>query len=236
MIPAGPAHGHNRGSGMDFIFMLTEDDRTVPDCLAMLDEIADLGLRHIGFKDIGVSRETLGALNRRIKALGATSYLEVVSLTAPACREAGRLAAEIGVDCLLGGADPRGMQEAVAGTAIRFFPFAGKPEGHPTQLRGDAAQIATDCRRSEALGCAGIDLLAYRAIEASPLELVREARAALRGRLIVAGSVDTPARIAELAEAGADAFTIGSALFKRRFAPDRPSLRGQLAEVMRLCA
>lgn len=33
--------------------MLTRHDRTVPDCLAVLDEIAPLGLRHIGFKDIG---------------------------------------------------------------------------------------------------------------------------------------------------------------------------------------
>ena len=44
---------------MDFIFMLTRDDRTVPDCLDLLDEVADLGLRHIGFKDIGVSPETV---------------------------------------------------------------------------------------------------------------------------------------------------------------------------------
>jgi hypothetical protein len=217
---------------MDFIFMLTRDDRTVPDCLDLLDEVSDLGLRHIGFKDIGVSQETLFELNRRIKAAGATSYLEVVSLSPEECRGAGIRAREIGVDCLLGGADVDGMCAAVAGTAIRFFPFVGLPEGHPTQLRGDAARIAADCRRSEVLGCAGIDLLAYRAVEASPLDLVREARAALRGRLIVAGSIDTPARIAELEAAGVDAFTIGTALFAGRFAPDRPTLRGQLAEVL----
>jgi len=220
---------------VDFIFMLTRDDRTVPDCLELLDGIADLGLRHIGFKDVGAPRETLAELNRRIKRLGATSYLEVVSLSPAECRAAARLAREIAVDCLLGGGDPHGMQEEVAGTATRFFPFAGGPEGHPTRLRGDAARIAADCRRCEALGCAGIDLLAYRAVEAAPLELVREARAALRGRLIVAGSVDTPLRIAELAAAGADAFTIGSALFNGRFAPGRPSLRGQLDAVLAHC-
>ncbi|MBV9523879.1 MAG: hypothetical protein JO010_13855 [Alphaproteobacteria bacterium] len=220
---------------MDFIFMLTRDDRTVPDCLDMLEEIADLGLRHIGFKDIGVPHETLIELNRRIKAMGAASYLEVVSLSPEACLTAGEQARAIGVDCLLGGADAAGICAAVAGTAIRFFPFVGTPEGHPTKLRGDAARIAEDCRRSEALGCAGIDLLAYRAVEAMPLDLIREARAALRGRLIVAGSIDTPQRVAELAAAGVDAFTIGTALLAHRFAPDRPSLRGQLAEVIGLC-
>jgi hypothetical protein len=39
------------------------------------------------------------------------------------------------------------------------------------------------------MGCAGIDLLAYRATDAEPLDLVRAARAATSGRLVVAGSI-----------------------------------------------
>ncbi|HZS84524.1 MAG TPA: hypothetical protein VFA50_16745 [Stellaceae bacterium] len=220
---------------MDFIFMLTRDDRTVPDCLERLEEIADLGLRHIGFKDVGVPPATLDALNRRIKAMGAASYLEIVSLAPEDCRRAGEAARAIGVDCVLGGGHVEILRAAVAGAPIRLFPFAGEPEGHPTRLRGDARRIAADCRRSEALGCAGIDLLAYRAVEAAPLDLVRAARAALRGRLIVAGSVDTPERIADLAAAGADAFTIGTALLDGRFAAGREGLRAQLAAVLALC-
>ncbi len=153
---------------MDFIFMLTQDDRTVDDCLRVLDDVADLGINHIGFKDIGVAPDVIDELNRRIKATGATSYLEVVSLAPEEARRAARRASEIGVDCLLGGTDIAGMREAVAGTPIRFFPFVGRPEGHPTQLYGDAAQVAEDCRRSDAMGCAGIDLLAFRAVEAEP--------------------------------------------------------------------
>ena len=34
---------------MDFIFMLTRDDRTVADCIDVLGSVADLGLGHIGF-------------------------------------------------------------------------------------------------------------------------------------------------------------------------------------------
>ena len=220
---------------MDFIFMLTQHDRTVPDCLAVFDEIADLGLSHVGFKDVGATPETLKEPNRRIKASGATSYLEVVSLSAEETREAALRAREIGVDCLLGGNDMAAMREAIAGSAVRLFPFVGVPEGHPTQLRGDTARIAADCRRSDALGCAGIDLLAFRAVEADPLSLIREARAVLRGQLIVAGSIDSASRIAELEAAGVDAFTIGSALFARQFAGGHPSLRAQLAEVLAAC-
>ena len=44
---------------MNFIFMLTRQDRTVADCLDVLAQIAPLGLKHIGFKDIGVDPQTL---------------------------------------------------------------------------------------------------------------------------------------------------------------------------------
>ena len=51
------------------------------------------------------------------------------------------------------------------------------------------------------------------ATEADPMDLIHAARDALSGELIVAGSVGTPARVRDLAEAGVDAFTIGSAAF-----------------------
>ncbi len=220
---------------MDFIFMLTCNDLTVENCLEILDEVADLGISHIGFKDIGVGPDVLDRLNRRIKAAGATSYLEVVSLSTADAARAAKRAREIGVDCLLGGTDIAAMQAAVASTAIRCCPFVGRPEGHPTRLRGDGARIAEDCRRADALGCAGVDLLAYRAVDSDPLDLVREARAALKGRLIVAGSIDSPVHIAALAEAGVDAFTIGSAVFNRNFVAGEMSLRGQLAAILAAC-
>jgi hypothetical protein len=41
---------------MELIFMLTRDDRTVPDAFDVLDAIRSLGLRHIGFKHRGGQR------------------------------------------------------------------------------------------------------------------------------------------------------------------------------------
>ena len=66
--------------GLRFIFMLTRNDRTVDDASEQLKPALALGVRHIGFKDIGLSVGQLKALNQAIKAGGATSYLEVVSL------------------------------------------------------------------------------------------------------------------------------------------------------------
>ena len=54
---------------MDFIFMLTRGDKTVEDCLDVLAQVAPLGLKHIGFKDVGAARSTLSRLTERIAAM-----------------------------------------------------------------------------------------------------------------------------------------------------------------------
>ncbi len=59
---------------IDFIFMLTRQDQTILDGLEVFDDIKGLGLRHVGFKDVGVDRETLRKLNRAIRNSEATSY------------------------------------------------------------------------------------------------------------------------------------------------------------------
>lgn len=221
---------------MDFIFMLTRQDRTVPDCLDLLDVIAPLKLRHIGFKDVGVDVDTLHRLNRRIKDAGATSYMEIVSESRAACERAARLAAEIGVDCLLGGTDPEAVRAATAGYAIDYYPYPGLPGGHPTRLGGNPALIAQHCRAFVEAGCSGVTLLAYRATEAEPLALIHAARQALgQARLVVAGSIGTPTRIRTLAEAGADAFTVGSAIFDGRFAPAKDDVLAQLQAALDAC-
>ena len=89
--------------GLRFIFMLTRNDRTVPDASAQLQTALSLGVRHIGFKDIGLPLEQLKGLNAAIKAGGATSYLEVVSLDRESEIVSAKAATDIGVDVLLGG-------------------------------------------------------------------------------------------------------------------------------------
>jgi hypothetical protein len=217
---------------MNFIFMLTRNDATIENCLTIIDEIAPLNLAHIGFKDIGADLATLRALNARIKSRGATSYLEVVATGDDAALNAARMAAEIGVDRLLGGKLVEQTLEILKGTSIAYYPFPGQPTGHPTKLGGTPDDIRSDCETYAALGCAGADLLAYRATEADPLVLTRAARLGLGARtLICAGGVDSPARIAALRDAGCDAFTIGSAAFDLAFSK-APDLTGQLTDII----
>jgi hypothetical protein len=219
---------------MDFIFMLTRQDQTVVDCLAVLDALKGAGLKHMGFKDVGVDLDTLRQLNRRIKDAGATSYMEVVSTTPEAVLNSARVAAGLGVDRLMGGTDVEGVLKLIAGTRIEYFPFPGRPVGHPTKLGGSPAEVEAHCAAFLKRGCAGVDLLAYRATEADPLELVRAARRGLKdkGVLVCAGSVDSPARISALAEAGCDAFTIGSAAFDGSFSPRKGMLLNQILDIL----
>ena len=51
----------------------------------------------------------------------------------------------------------------------------------------------------------------------------------------MAGSVDRPERIRALREAGADAFTIGTAVFSGAFSPRRGALLSQLRDVLAAC-
>jgi hypothetical protein len=221
---------------MEFIFMFTRDDQTVEDCLEVFDFVRETGIKHLGFKDVGVDRDTLVALNERIKSRSGVSYMEVVSTTNEACLASARAAVEIGVDRLLGGTEAEAMLRVLESSGIAYFPFPGRPIGHPTQLGGTPGEVAADCRRFETLGCAGVDLLAYRAIEAAPLDLVRAARAALSGELIVAGSIDTPERVRALAAAGVDAFTIGTAAFDGSFSPGACGLRAQIEDILAAAA
>lgn len=218
---------------MDFIFMLTQGDRTVPDCLAVVETLRPLGLKHVGFKDVGADWSTQLKLRAAIESLGALCYLEVVSTDPRSCLRSAQRARRLGVDRLLGGTDILATLEILGGSRIAYYPFPGRPVGHPTRLEGSHEDVASDCRRAMEAGCSGVDLLAYRAVSADPIALVRAARNALpTGELIVAGSVDNPQRIEALAGAGADAFTIGSAAFAGEFAAGRQGLIAQLEAII----
>jgi hypothetical protein len=228
---------------MDFIFMLTRSDQTVPDCLEVLEYIKPLGLKHIGFKDVGVTPDVLRELNRRIQAQGATSYMEVVSTSTDTMIHSAKVGREIGIDCLLGGTQVEQALEILKGSKTQYYPFPGKPVGHPTKLGGSPADVEAHCRKFAEQGCAGVDLLAYRATEADPIDLVKAARKALgpkTGRidksfLIVAGSVNRKEQMQALKAAGADAFTIGSAAFDGSFSPFKGSLMSQLKDIVEAC-
>ncbi|MBY6088974.1 hypothetical protein ACX9MO_13550 [Pseudooceanicola sp. 502str34] len=220
---------------MDFIFMLTRNDRTVEDAAHHLDVALAHGLRHIGFKDVGLPIPALAELARRIRAGGATSYLEVVSEDRESEIASARAAVEIGVDILLGGTHAQDVLPVIAGTALRYYPFPGRVTGIPSVLHGPSEAIVASARAlAEMDGVHGLDLLAYRF--AGDVEAMMEAVcAATEKPVIIAGSIDSPDRIARLRACGAAGFTIGTAALDGVFPASGPALDAQLDAIRGAC-
>src|SRR3954467_12075001 len=191
---------------IEFIFMLTRDDVTRSDARGVYASIAGTGVRHVGCKDVGLPREELAALMDDIRANGHETWIEVVSETEEDTLASARAAAEIRPDHLIGGTLIEPVQEILAGTGVRFWPYVGRIVGHPCLLRGAIEEIVEDTRRAAALGVDGINLLAYR-YDGDVEALVEAVVEATDLPVICAGSVDSVKRIQALERAGAWAFT-----------------------------
>jgi hypothetical protein len=211
---------------IEFIFMLTRDDVTLPDARAVYASIAGTGVRHVGCKDVGLPTEELRALMDDIRSHGHETWIEVVSETEEATLASARAAAEIGPDHLIGGTLIEPVQEILAGTGIRFWPYVGRIVGHPCLLRGSIDEIVADTERATALGVDGINLLAYR-YDGDVEALTRAVVAATDLPVICAGSVDSVERIRALDACGAWGFTIGTAALDGALVEGAP-LSGQL--------
>lgn len=214
-----------------FVFMLTRNDRTITDAFERLEEALDAGVRHIGFKDIGLPMNDLVKLADRIHQAGGRAYLEVVSLDAASEIASARSAVALDVDVLMGGTRPSAVLPIIAGSAIEYFPFPGQIVGHPSQLAGTISEIVESAKTLASLeGVDGLDLLAYR-FAGDVEDLIARVHAAITKPLIVAGSIDRPERIQAVVSAGAWGFTVGTAALDGCFHPERAALASQLAAI-----
>lgn len=217
---------------IEFIFMLTHNDSTVENALDVLDEVSGSGLRYIGFKDVGASSATLRSVTSAAHDAGMEVMLEIVTTSANEELQSLRNAREIGVDWILGGTNPLPGVEILRDSGIRYCPFPGTIEGHPSMLKGDPEAIAEHARGLTALdGVHGVDLLAYRHESTDPVQLTRRVVDASDGPVIVAGSITTLEQIDRLARVGAWGFTIGGAIFEGRL-PGGDSIRAQVEAVL----
>ncbi|CAN5875664.1 4-hydroxythreonine-4-phosphate dehydrogenase [soil metagenome] len=217
---------------MEFIFMLTHDDRTVDNAMEVYDQIRDTPLRLIGFKDVGATKGRLKELTEAMHDDRREVFLEVVSTSRDDELRSIEAALEVGVDYLLGGTHYDDALSLIDGSEMRYFPFPGTVVGHPSRLEGSKIEIADHARELVSKpGVYGLDLLAYRHPTVDPPELTRAVIDASRRPVIAAGSVDREQRIRDLAGAGAWAFTIGGAIFEGVL-PGAPSIAAQIEWAM----
>jgi len=216
----------------DFVFMLTRDDRTVREAAAHVATALDAGVRHIGFKDVGLPFGALAEIHALIRDGGAASYLEVVSLDRERELASVEAAVALGVDHLLGGTHVDDTLPRLAGTAVRYFPFAGRISGHPSVLEGSREAIVASARSIAGRdGVDGLDLLAWRS-RTDAARLIAGVCAAADKPVIVAGSIDRGERVATARAAGAAGFTVGTAALAGRFGGADPDLASQLAAIL----
>ncbi|EJZ22707.1 4-hydroxythreonine-4-phosphate dehydrogenase (plasmid) [Rhizobium sp. Pop5] len=201
----------------DFIFMLTHQDRTVADAAERLKDVLAAGITHVGFKDIGLPLDRLLDLAAAIKAAGATLHLEVVSLDEESERRSAQAAVDLGVDILMGGTRPNVVLPVIAGKNILYYPFPGKIVGHPSKLEGTIETIVESALQLTAIeGVSGLDLLAYR-FDGDVEALMTRVCEAVDKPVVIAGSIDSPQRMAAVVRSGAAGFTIGTAAFNGAF-------------------
>lgn len=221
---------------MEFIFMLTHDDRTVSNAMDVYREIRETSLRFVGFKDVGASADTLKSLTDAMHDDGRGVFLEVVS-TSPAAEMASvEVALGVGVDYLLGGTNHDSALAVLDGSSVRYCPFPGRVIGHPSRLEGSVDEISAHSKDLVSKpGVYGLDLLAYRHSSVDPVDLTRSVVEACGRPVIAAGSVDSEERIRALGGAGAWAFTIGGAIFEGRL-PNAPSIAAQIEWTMEVAS
>jgi predicted amino acid racemase len=220
---------------MDFIFMLTHHDVTIPNALQVFDEVKDTGLKCIGCKDIGLNIDQYKELFAGFRKHGMQSFLEVVTYSEQEHFRGIELATKIGADNLIGGMPQytkKTMDHIKQNKArLGFYPYIGKISGHPCILGGSVEEIIKDGQEAEKYGINGINLLLYRYTDASQKKLL-EATKKLKVSLIVAGNVVNFEQINELKENNVWAFTIGGAVLERKFTKE-DTTEAQIRAVLR---
>ena len=204
----------------EFIFMLTHHDVTVPDALEILGKVKDTGLHSIGCKDIGLTLPQYIDLFSRMKKYGMTSFLEVVTYDEEEYFTGVELALKIGADNLIGGM-PQYTEKTLdylkkKGSRIKYLPYIGEIVDHPCILQGSLRGIIESGKKAESLGIDGINLLLYR-YKGDQKTLLNEVTKELKTPIIVAGNVSSFQQIEDLKENNIWGFTIGGAIFEKKF-------------------
>jgi hypothetical protein len=212
------------------IIMLTKDDSTVSDAVKVFHSIKNMGISCIGFKDKGLSPEGIKELVRLIRKENMEIYFEIVSETKDATLESAERAMELGVDYLIGGKYIRDVLGIIK-NRIKYYPYVGEIVGHPCLLRGEPGEMIAEAKEFESLGIDGINLLAYR-YNGDVSQLIPTLQKAVNLPLIIAGNIDSLEKIRFITKLNISAFTMGTALFNKKFAPGG-SLNAQIECVLK---
>ncbi|MDO4555378.1 MAG: hypothetical protein Q4B70_09565 [Lachnospiraceae bacterium] len=205
----------------EIIIMLTNNDITVSDAEKVFEDCKDLPAQKWGFKDVGLEKDKMTALAKKMKDAGKETYIEVVTYTEEGCLEGAKLAYECGFDYLTGTLPFDSVLAYAKEHNLKYYPFAGDVGGSPVELKGSIASIVESAKKAIEGGADGVDLTAYRYADGDPIELIQAVQEAVGAdKVCIAGSIGNPARMDKMKEIGVAEYTMGSALFNGNFVKD----------------
>ncbi|MCR5176000.1 MAG: hypothetical protein K6C05_04045 [Anaerovibrio sp.] len=203
----------------DIIIMLTNHDVTVKNAMELFESSKDLPIKYWGFKNVGLPKDQMKAVASAMKAAGKETFLEVVTYDEESCLAGAKTAVECGFDHLMGTLYFTSVHKYLDENGVDYMPFVGKVSGSPSVLEGTNEEIIQDAKNLQAKGIKGFDILAYRHVVDGE-KLAREFCTAIDSKICIAGSIDSYERIDIMFDIAPWTFTMGSALFAKKFVPD----------------
>lgn len=213
----------------NLIVMLTYNDLTVHNAAEIFDMCRDSGAEYWGFKEEGLLLQDMKELFGEIKRSGKKTVLEVVSYTEAEGIRGAEMAAECGVDIMMGTMFSEKIKKVCHDNGIRYMPFVGDITDRPSVLGGDTDDMIRQANDIISRGADGIDLLAYR-YTGDCENLIRKFLSGVDSPVCIAGSVNTFERLDFIKYTSPWAFTIGSAFFEHDFGD---SISFQIETVMK---
>lgn len=215
------------------IVMLTHHDVTVKNAKEVFLSCKDLPVVNWGFKDVGLPPEEMKELCQLMKQAGKTTFLEVVTYSEEECMRGAKLAVECGFDYLAGTIFYDSVLAYIKQQDLKYCPFVGNVYGSPSVLEGTVESCLEQEEEYRKKGVYGIDLLGYRYAKGDPEVFSKDFIKKSKLPVIMAGSIDSPARIETVRGMDPWTFTMGSALFDKKFAVDG-TFRENLEKVVSL--
>lgn len=209
----------------ELMVMLTWHDKTVQDALEIFESCKDIDVKEWGFKNVGICEYDTVHLIRNMKEAGKKTNYEIITREKEAYRYGEVTAQRAKFHCLMGSKYDKSLHEVLKREGIEFMPAVGNPgcfyNGEHGVLLGEEDEIVREADELiNKVGVQGITIPVFRYYKDSE-KLLRELLKVIPGSLItVAGSVDTFDKIDMMNELGIARFTMGSALFNKKYVPD----------------
>jgi len=200
----------------ELIVFLTWHDVTVENAKEIFLAAKDAPATNWGFKIEGTTSESMYELSKCMKDAGKKVFLEVLAVDEKHCIDAVSKARDCGINHVLGTVYYDSVAKICSEAGIDYSPFVGL-EMKTTRLVGTVEDIVSEALEMEQKDVFGINLSGYRYIDGDPEELISALTTKLNKPLSIAGSVDSFQKMDFLKASNVWAFTMGGALFDKKF-------------------